>query len=357
MHPAARLARLALPAVVVCGAGVVLLRAFQAVDIGATLRTMAHLGPFAPLALAPFLVAMALDAAGLQVLLRSLGRSVPLGELLPIRIATEALHLTAPAGFLVADSACAALLEARCAVPLADGAILAVARRWLVMRGHGAYLVLGAVSGAAALTVVSTRYLGGPWLAWAVGGSALVPLLLSLGVSVGFSGRGVLGLWLRAAANARWQWVRDCSARWHAGASSVDTRLARIGAARAATWIATAAFFGCWLTEAMDTAIVLRLVGGPSEFALALGAEVGISLLRSVGNVAPAGLGVQDAGYAALLPAMGMTPERAAAFVLVKRGKECLWILVGYGLICALRAKRPAMTLGHAGSAPPLPAR
>ena len=70
--------------------------------------------------------------------------------------------------------------------------------------------------------------------------------------------------------------------------------------------------------------------------------------MRSVGNFAPAGLGVQDAGYAVILQAMGLPGPTTAAFVLLKRGKELVWIAVGYALLMALR--RPAADLSSAGS-------
>ena len=92
-----------------------LLKAFAGIDGAAALRAVAGAGRLAPLALVPFAVAMTLDATGIRLLLAALGRKVPLARLLPIRIATEALHLTAPAGFVVADSATAALLDARAA--------------------------------------------------------------------------------------------------------------------------------------------------------------------------------------------------------------------------------------------------
>jgi uncharacterized membrane protein YbhN (UPF0104 family) len=92
----------------------------------------------------------------------------------------------------------------------------------------------------------------------------------------------------------------------------------------------------------VDTAIVLRLVGGPLDWSCAVAAEVGISMIRSVGNVAPAGLGMQDAGYVTVFRAMGLSPEGAAAFVVIKRAKELLWIATGYALLALLRRRRTA---------------
>jgi glycosyltransferase 2 family protein len=318
-------------------AGALLVRTFAGIDTRATWQAVADAGRWAPLALLPFVLGMTLDATGIGILLRTLGHSVPLAKLLPIRIATEALHLTAPAGFVVADSAAAALLDARCGVPVSEGAVLAIARKWLVMRAHGAYIMLGAVCGAAVLAGISGRVLGGGWLPWAVGASGLVPLSLSIAVGSGFRGRPALLRLQTALCRLPWPALRAHVARWRGGAVTVDGHLARIGAARTSTWLAAASFFGAWLVESLETAIVLRLVGGPLDLGFAMGVEVGISLLRSIGNVAPAGLGVQDAGYAVLFEAMGLPAHTAAAFVLLKRGKEIVWIGVGYSLLAVMR--------------------
>jgi glycosyltransferase 2 family protein len=332
--------------IVACG-GFLLARAFRAIDLGATRHAVLHMGVLAPLILVPFLGSMVLDAAGMRVLLGLLGRSVPLARLVPIRVATEALHVTAPAGFLVADSATAKLLEIHFGVPLSDGAMLAVARKWLVMRAHAVYIAVGTACGASVLAAASLRHLGGSWLPWAIGASALVPLVLSVALGLGLRGGGWVHRLQHALLSIPWPALRKHIARWRDGAVAADARLACIGRARAATWVAAAAFLGCWLFESLDTALVIRLVGGPPSLAFALAAEVGISMLRSMGNVAPAGLGVQDAGYATLLPAMGMSPDVAAAFVLVKRAKELAWIGFGYTLLAVLR--RPESTRAATG--------
>jgi glycosyltransferase 2 family protein len=321
-------------------AGALLLKAFAGIDAAAAWRAATSAGRWAPLALAPFALGMALDATGICILLRALGRKVPLSRLVPIRIATEALHLTAPAGFVVADSATAALLDARCGVPLAEGAVVAIARKWLVTRAHSAYILLGAACGGAALAGVSGRLLGGRWLVWAVAASALAPLSLSIALGAGFRGQPALLRLQGALGKLPWRAARDRVSRWRCGAVAVDGHLARVGAAGAATRLATASYFACWLVEALETALILRLVGGPLDLGLAMAAEVGVSLVRSIGNVAPAGLGIQDAGYAMLFEALGLPAPTTAAFVLLKRGKELVWIAAGYVLLAAMR--RPA---------------
>jgi len=332
--------RTAIAIVIASAAGALLVKAFAGIDVGAAWRAASAAGRWAPLALAPFAVGMTLDAMGIRVLLGALDRSVPLARLLAIRIATEALHLTAPGGFVVADSATAALLDARCGVPVAEGAVLAIARKWLVTRAHAVYILLGAACVASALTGVPGRLVGDRWLVWAVAASALAPLSVSVVLGAGFRGQPALLRLQGALGRVPWRAVRERVSRWRCGAVAIDAHLARIGAARGATRLASASYFGAWLIEACETALILRLVGGPLNFGLAMAAEVGVSLVRSIGNVAPAGLGVQDAGYAVLFEALGVPAPTTAAFVLLKRGKELVWIATGYALLAAMR--RPA---------------
>jgi hypothetical protein len=58
---------------------------------------------------------------------------------------------------------------------------------------------------------------------------------------------------------------------------------------------------------------------------------------------APSGLGVQDMGYMAFFTALGLPDAGAlgAAFVLLKRSKEILWVAIGYLLLflSGVRAK------------------
>ncbi len=348
---AARAVHLAVAVAVLLGAGGLLVHGFAGIDARATGRAVLRIGPAAAVALLPWLGGMAMDAMGMRFVLIAMGRRVRLASLVLVRVATEALHMTAPAGFLVSDSMTARLLAARSGVPLGDGAVPAVGRKWLVTRAHAAYILIGAALGSGALTAISRRELGGGWLTWAIAASAVLPLAISLGLGMGFRGGGPLVRLQAALAKLPWDAVRERVAAWRDHASVGDATLRRVGAAREATWSATACFFCCWLFEAVDTVVILRLLGVPLDFGFAMGAEVAVSMLRSAGNVLPAGLGVQDAGYATLLPAMGVAPDAAAAFVLVKRGKELVWIGAGYALLAVLRQVRAVAPLAPSGLA------
>ena len=58
-------------------------------------------------------------------------------------------------------------------------------------------------------------------------------------------------------------------------------------------------------------------------------------MVRSVAVPVPAGLGVQDVGYVLCLKALGVPDATnvGTAFVLLKRGKDLFWILLGFTLM------------------------
>jgi hypothetical protein len=90
-----------------------------------------------------------------------------------------------------------------------------------------------------------------------------------------------------------------------------------------------------WLLEAADTLLILHLLGVRLPWSVGGALEVSASLLRNLAVVVPAGLGVQDVSYLAFLRAL-QVPDAlnvAAAFLLLKRGKECFWAACGYALL------------------------
>jgi putative membrane protein len=77
-------------------------------------------------------------------------------------------------------------------------------------------------------------------------------------------------------------------------------------------WIASA--FGIWLA--------VRLVGGHLDFGGAVAIEAILSALRSAAFVVPGALGVQEAGYAMVMPLFGLPAEIGLAVSLLKRARE-----------------------------------
>jgi len=106
----------------------------------------------------------------------------------------------------------------------------------------------------------------------------------------------------------------------------------------AAAWILLG-----WFIEAGESWVLLRLLGIDLPYSAVLAFEPVVSFTRSAAFFVPAGLGVQDGGYMAMLQGFGIpdATNRAAAFVLLKRFKEVFWIVVGWTLFFATRRSGP----------------
>lgn len=89
-------------------------------------------------------------------------------------------------------------------------------------------------------------------------------------------------------------------------------RLAMSSAIHLAAWIVSAG--GTWLT--------IRLIGGRIDVGGAIAIESILSALRSAAVVVPGALGVQEAGYALMLPLFGLPVEMGLAVSLLKRARE-----------------------------------
>lgn len=338
--------RVALQIVACVVAFVVLARVVMHADVQSTWRAVSSAGPFVLTALLPFAVGMALDALGVVALLRALGYTTSLAQMLPVRLASEALHITLPAGFVAADAATAVLLEKRCGVPVRDGVVASIARKWLVMRSHAFYILAGVVAGFGALVLLANA-LRFPVLPWVVLASALVPLGLSMALGAGLLGRSTFARLHRALARIPSKRLRRwLDAREHE-AVATDGQVRKLRAAQGATAAATLAFLGTWCFEALESALLLRLVGAHVDVLSVFAAEAGLSMVRSIVVVAPSGLGVVDLGYATAMQVLGVEPGACAAFVLLRRAKEAAWVAAGYGILTALRrgpARRPIET-------------
>jgi hypothetical protein len=126
-------------------------------------------------------------------------------------------------------------------------------------------------------------------------------------------------------------------------AARLHAALAPLAAARARLCAAGATFYLCWLVEALESYLLLRLVGAEISPAQLIALEASITLIRSLAVFVPAGIGFQDAGYLAFLSAFAI-PEATqvgTAFLILKRAKEIVWIAVGYAVLAAQAPSRP----------------
>jgi hypothetical protein len=232
------------------------------------------------------------DAAGWTALIASPSQ-LGLRNALGLHVGMDSLAFSLPSGNLIAEGAAFAVLRRR-GIPRPEALRGLLWRRGLLSASHATILLSAALLAPGALVV---RF----------GSPALLP--------------AVALIFFFVMAVTLVLLVRKGPRLWSAPG---------LPSARA-LWAAPP-FAATWLVDVLETWLVLRLLGAPLPLLSVLPAESLLSLVRAVAVFVPAGLGLQDVGYAAFLASSGVdAPEAlAAAFVLLKRSKEAIVVLIGY---------------------------
>jgi len=304
-------------------------------DLAAAWGRIHAIGPLALVVVVPFPGALAMDAWAWKGLLTALGRKASWFTLFKVRIATEAVTNSAPAGALWADAISPLLVSRRTGIPTEDVFAASTAKRWTVVRMHGTYVALWTAVGASSVIRVSQELTGGSSLLVIAFGAAAFLFLLSFGIEA-LAARGkIAGRISGQLAKTRFVRVRTwIEIRRHhfARADAQLTRLSKnTGAQLSAAW----RMFGLWLIEGLESYLILRVLGAPLTLVEVLAFDAALSVVRSSAMFAPAGIGVQDVGYLTVLQAYGV-PDAGAigpAFVVLKRLKEAFWIAIGFVML------------------------
>lgn len=320
---------------------------FHDVDVGRvsdSITSISGLG-LALIAL-PALVALTLECLGWNQVFKSLGQAVAMRSLLRVRLMTEAIAQTLPLGVIWAESLKPMLLGRHAGMPASRAVAGLFARKYLLVSSQATYVALLSALGFTTLVRLSSSLTGNGAFAWGAFAVSGVLCLTALGLcgtfACGRAAERALAL-LRRIPNARLQrglLRREAS---FTGTDELTGRYFELGFTR--TTLAPGVFFlGGWLCESLETFLILRLLGVELDFFAVASIEVGLSFLKNVLFVLPAGIGVQDIGYVSCLSALGVPDALTvgAAFSALKRGKELFWAAVGYALLAS--DLRPALT-------------
>ncbi len=319
-----------------------LVRALVQADLPRAAALIVAAGPWVVIIAAPFLGAILFDSLACRVLFGVLGRRTKLGQIVGVRLTSEAVNMSLPAGGVLAESLNPYLFNRRCGVPGSEAVAGMAGKKWLQMRGHGLYILVSVVVGFAFLREHSRAIIGFDGLPFLVLASAFVPLGLSIAMAATLSRGAVverLHALLGKLPSQRLRGWLDGRRHQFVATDALFARFATMGREREIG--ASALFVAAWLMESVETFVILRVLGAPVSYAEVLSFEAGLSLLRNLAFFAPGGLGVLDLGYMAYLGALGYPGASTigAAFVLLKRAKELFWIAIGYALLLLLRGK------------------
>jgi len=322
-----------LPALVALGLAVFVLRS---ADLGRVLALVRSLGGWLPVLLLPNLAVTLIEAVAWWRSFGLLTARPRFASLVGVRLSVEAVMLGLPSGAVISESLQPWLLKRRCGIPFETGVVAGVGRKFFVVVSHGLVLALATLLTWPLLARVSRDTIGRAGLPWFLLGVSAF-MIATFGVGLAFSGRARLAERTRAGLNrvgGRWlgHWLERHAARFQRADEHLVTFFER---ERGALVFPMLLYAAGWIVRGVETYLFLRLLGAPVPFTTALVVETAIIVIRSVAVPVPAGLGVQDVGYVLCLRALGVPDATTVgtAFVLLKRGKDLFWILIGFALM------------------------
>lgn len=300
-------------------------------DLGASAQLVANTWPWLLVALVPYIIQLGLDSLAWKHLLVIFGRRVPWVRLLAVRMSTEAVLMSMPGGSLLGETLKPYLLHQTDRVPVSESIASIGAKKCLLVFAQAAYLTVATIVGWSFMDEKSEAIMGTTGLPLLA--IAAIALLLGIGVGLGATlfegeiGDRVHRLLLLVPVPRFRAWLDERREPFVATDASFQV-IARGGRRR--SWLAFALLVGAWFVEAVETWVLLVVLGIDLPFFDVLVMESCVVFLRYLAFFVPAGLGIQDAGYLSFLGAMGAGGPHAGAFVLLKRAKELFWVAAGY---------------------------
>lgn len=301
------------------------------------------------LAAVPYACQIGLDALAWRVLLAGLGHRLAWRRLFTIRLATEAVLLTMPGGSVVGESLKPYLVHRTAAVPIADTVASVGIKRALLAFAQGCYLALAAIAGHDVLARNSDAILGFSELPYLVAAAAATLAVVAVVLGLVLTRGRVAAVVRRLLAKLPSARLRAALERREAGFAAADQGFERLGRDGRTLALATFLLLAAWFVETGEAWLICRLVGIDLPLSSVLAMEASVVFVRNLAFFLPAGLGVQDAGYLAFLGAYGVAVPLAAAFTLVKRLKELVWIAVGYLVMVSFDKRPTIVALGGLG--------
>jgi uncharacterized protein (TIRG00374 family) len=314
---------------------VVLYATFRNADPRRVVALVEGVGPSIAWVLLPYAVAMALEALSWQWLLAAVGQRLGFWPLYGMVLVGEALQNALPAGVVFSEASKPTLFRRWCGrdAPLALAAM--AGRKYLRVSTHALYSLLAFFLGFSFLRLVSRSEFGADGLEWSLLVIAALLAALAAGSVLAFQ-KGALAKRIHAGLT-RLPFVKLKSLLERKRSAFEETdrlnaELFSLGPRKLAAPFSVC--LAAWMLEAVETWLILHLLGAELSFGAVIGCEVGVLFLRQILVLLPAGLGVQDFGYVSYLAALGVpnAVELGAAFSVLKRGKEALYIAFGLTL-------------------------
>ena len=310
--------------------GILLWQQLRGLDGDAVLRQLDNLGIAASLILLPYALVLLLDTRGWRHTF-PVPRAAPLPQLGLIRMSTDAVMNTFPAGVAFAETLRPILLRRRIGLAWTDAISVTIVSKINIAVTQMLFILTGL--GLAVLSysdrLRDTALLSSP-AGVALSATTLVALLAVLWLP--YSGgrlAALAGLLHRIPFPA----LRQRLLRRERALEDIDAYLARFRRDRGSRLLHSLGYFLLsWFVLAGETWLILSLLGADVTIVQAVIIESLAGVIKILFFFIPSALGVQEIGFITLIGGLGIPDALplAAAFILLRRGKELAWALAGF---------------------------
>jgi hypothetical protein len=310
------------------------------VDWASTGHYLGHIGARAPLALLPYICVITFDTLGWHATFET---SAHLGfrRLWGIRISTDALSNSLPAGVAVGETLKALLLRRIFGLTMSEATANVIVSKFSLGIAQGLFLIVGVALCIRELARHSQALIGRPGLEWL--GVAVALLFLSILVAAAVvAQRAILSSVLARLRRFRSGAWHASLSRWESPFARIDHGLGVIARVPMRQVLRSVSFFLLgWIGLGVENWVILSLLGSPTSIANAISMESVVSIVRILFFFIPSAFGAQEMSYYALLKVYDVPAAEsvAAAFMLTKRAKEAIWIALGYLVLMFLPAR------------------
>jgi uncharacterized membrane protein YbhN (UPF0104 family) len=309
---------------------------FSRVDLKSSAALIGSIGYLSILIPLPYLLLHLLETAAWKKLFSDSIRQIRFFRLLKIQIVSETVSMTLPAGVAVGEPLRPYLCRRFMDVPLPAGFASIAVRKLLLGATQGIYTTIGAVTGFSLLQHSSQGVAGfeGLGVIMVLAGT-LVMLFFLFMLALLLNGKAARSLH-RLLMLIPFPRVRQWLLAREEGFTQTDRELQNLRNTGFAGILPLLAYYtAAWMMLALESYLILRLLGVHVSFIQVLAFDTALAMLRAVFFFVPSGLGIQDLGYLAFFQALGMHDYLVygGAFVVLRRLKELVWYAAGYALM------------------------
>lgn len=307
-------------------------------DLPQVLSLIGKIGSSAPLIFLPIAMMSVADAQGWNLCFIEVPRRFTFAEAFLVRVGTDALHNSLPAGVALAETVRPVMANRMHDIPYRAGIAAGVVSKINTAVSQIIFFIVGLT-----LLGLTMSNPGAELSALRSSGTYVVMGIISA-VVIALLWLPYKGTTFRTAYRILYavpvSRLRNMLETHHESFIRIDDYIKVFATHhRAKLYASLFLFLIGWFATALETYLIVTLLGYSITLPQAIAIESSVSFIRVLFFFIPAGLGAQEAGFVTLFTAFRFpgSVEMSAAFVIVRRFKEFLWIAFGYSILGFLK--------------------